>query len=148
MRPSPTLIALSIVSLLIGSTATAQPRGDRDDRRPLPYAQQQDKAQKHYYNGRWIAQDEWQQRGNERERWARTHQQRYGHNDNNDGTALMAGIIGFALGAAIVGSQQEVEQARSIDPMWDNACSRRYRSYDRNSRTYLGYDGLRHYCVR
>ena len=30
---------------------------------------------------------------------------------------------------------------------WVAACARRYRSFDPDSGTYLGYDGLRHYCV-
>jgi hypothetical protein len=30
---------------------------------------------------------------------------------------------------------------------WFASCSRRYRSFNPASGTYLGYDGLRHYCV-
>lgn len=148
MRQSPTVLALTIASLLFGTAATAQPRRDRDDRHPPANAQHQTYQQNYYYNGRWIAHDEWQRRGNERERWARNHQKRYGQRDSNDSTALMAGIIGFTMGAAILGSQQEAQQARSRNRSWDASCSRRYRSYDRSSGTYLGYDGYRHYCVR
>lgn len=147
MRQSPTLLAITIASLVLGTTATAQPRRDRDDRHPPAYAQHQGYQRNYYYNGRWIAHDEWQRRGNERERWARNHQQRYGQRDSNDSTALMAGIVGFTLGAAILGSQQQAQQARSRDRRWDRSCSRRFRSYDRNSGTYLGYDGYRHYCT-
>jgi hypothetical protein len=58
----------------------------------------------------------------------------------------MAGILGFALGAAIVGSQQQAQHARTADQKWDDYCAKKHRSYDRHSRTYLGSDGLRHYC--
>lgn len=148
MRGSVTLIAISITSLLFADMAMAQPRPYGEGHRPYPQEQQQYRGQNYYYNGRWIDQDEWQRRGNERERWVRKHQRRHGHDDRDDSSALVAGIIGFALGAAIVGSQQEAEQARRADRSWDDACARRYRSYDRNSRTYLGHDGLRHYCVQ
>jgi hypothetical protein len=30
---------------------------------------------------------------------------------------------------------------------WFASCSRRYRSFDPASGTYLGYDGVRHYCT-
>jgi hypothetical protein len=30
---------------------------------------------------------------------------------------------------------------------WVAACARRYRSFDPESGTYLGYDGYRHACV-
>jgi len=97
----------------------------------------------YYYNGRWIGQDDWRQRQPERDRWARTYHRR--HKDA-DSSALIAGIIGFALGAAIVGSLEDADRARSADTTFDDACARRYRTYDRASRTYLGNDGLRHYC--
>jgi hypothetical protein len=68
----------------------------------------------------------------------------------NDGDALAAGIIGFALGAAIVGSQNESQYTyeRRDDRRHRAACTRTYRSYDWRSNTYLGPDGYRHYCVR
>jgi hypothetical protein len=30
---------------------------------------------------------------------------------------------------------------------WLDSCSRRYRSFNPVSGTYLGYDGIQHYCV-
>lgn len=148
MRPSVTLIVASIASLLVADLATAQPYPHRDDPRPPPPAQMHQGGPQFYYNGRWVDQSEWQRRDNERQRWARNHQHRRGHHNSDDNASLVAGIIGFALGAAIVGSHQDAEQARNADRSGINSCARRYRSYDRNSRTYLGYDGLRHYCVR
>ena len=97
----------------------------------------------YYYNGRWVDQNEWQRHSAERDRWAQRYHERRGHDDSS---AVIAGILGFALGAAIVGSQQQAEHARTADQKWDDYCARKYRSYDRHSRTYLGVDGLRHYC--
>jgi hypothetical protein len=104
----------------------------------------QQQGGQYYYNGRWVDQNEWRRHGSERDRWAHNYQQkRRSHDDTN---ALVAGILGFALGAAIVGSQQQAEHARTADQSWDAYCAKKYRSYDRHSRTYLGKDGLRHYC--
>jgi hypothetical protein len=57
-------------------------------------------------------------------------------------------VLGFVLGAAIAGNSNDRAYAnnRHNNRSWNNACSRRYRSFDRNSGTYLGYDGYRHYC--
>ena len=148
MRPSVTLIVASIASLLVADLATAQPRPDRDAQRYVPQAQMPHHGPHYYYNGRWIDQDEWQRRDNERHRWAHNHQRRRAHHASDDTSSLVAGIIGFALGAAIVGSHQDALKARKADRSLMDSCARRFRSYDRQSRTYLGYDGLRHYCVR
>ncbi len=152
MRKSIPLIVAAVASIVVADAAVAQPRpygdawghqgpdrpGDRHDNRPGD--------QRYYYNGRWVGADEWNRRGHERDRWADNYQRRHKDRDNNDSQALIAGIIGFALGAAIVGSQQEAEKARTADSSFDAYCARKYRSYDRRSRTYLGNDGVRHYC--
>ena len=93
-----------------------------------------------------MDQNEWQRHENERQRWARNYERRHRGHDKDDSTAIIAGILGFALGAAIVGSAQQAEHARTADQSWDDYCAKKYRSYDRHSRTYLGTDGLRHYC--
>jgi hypothetical protein len=93
-----------------------------------------------------VDQGEWQRHSSERDRWARDYQRRRGDHGGDDSSAIVAGIIGFALGAAIVGSQQQAERARTADESYDAACARKYRTYDRNSRTYMGVDGVRHYC--
>ena len=66
--------------------------------------------------------------------------------DRND--AIIAGLLGFALGAAIAGSQEEKDrtQPRLRDPDWIAYCARKYRSFDPQSGTYLARDGLRRYC--
>jgi hypothetical protein len=163
MRKSIPLIVAAVASIVVADAAVAQPRpygeawghqgqqgpdrpGDRqNDRHDNRREGQGD--QRYYYNGRWVGADEWNRRGTERDRWAQTYQRRYpDRKDNNDSQALIAGIIGFALGAAIVGSQQQAEKARTADSSFDSYCARKYRSYDRRSRTYMGKDGLRHYC--
>jgi hypothetical protein len=136
MRKPSVLMIGCLVAAMLPAASFAQP-GPRGG----PGPQQQDG--RYYYNGRWVDQNEWQRHGSERDRWAHNYQQRRGHDNSG---ALVAGILGFALGAAIVGSQQQAEHARSADQSWDSYCARKYRSYDRHSRTYLGNDGLRHYC--
>jgi len=67
---------------------------------------------------------------------------------NDDGAAIAAGVLGFALGAAIAGSANDRDYYRSrrSDRAWLASCSSRYRSFDPASGTYLGFDGYRHYC--
>lgn len=143
MRKSFALVMASVLSLASAGAGLAQPRPYADawggPGRPAPHD-----GGRYYYDGRWVDQNEWRRHETERERWARSYNQRYRHHD--DSSALVAGIIGFALGAAIVGTMDQAEHARTADDSWDAYCARRYRSYDPRSRTYLGYDGLRHYC--
>lgn len=127
------MIVATVASLLVADAATAQPRN---------YGAGQQQAGNHYYNGRWVDDREWGRHGHEQDRWAN----RRRDHDNSGSSALLGGIIGFALGAAIVGSQQQADHARGADQSWDSYCAKKYRSYDRSSRTYMGYDGVRHYC--
>lgn len=163
------LIATFVATLVIGDVALAQPRpggppggpamaqpgppGPQGPHGPqgqphggFPGAARGSTPGQFYYNGRWVGPDEWARHNDERDRWTANYQRRRGYRSHDDGSALIAGIIGFALGAAIVGSQEQAEHARSADQHWDAYCARKYRSYDRYSRTYLGRDGLRHYC--
>ena len=61
---------------------------------------------------------------------------------HNNGLPLAAGIIGFALGTAVANSSAPRYHGGSNDAY----CARKYRSWDPYSKTYLGYDGRRHYC--
>ncbi|HYD43749.1 MAG TPA: BA14K family protein [Phenylobacterium sp.] len=93
----------------------------------------------------------------ERLRWERRHG--YGYEwrdgryyrrdrDNDTGAAIAGGIIGFALGAAIAGSQNDrrhYERYRG-DRGWAARCRARYRSFDPASGTYLSSNGYRRYC--
>lgn len=78
------------------------------------------------------------------------------------GGAVAAGIFGLATGAiiggAIASSQaqananaQAAADAQAANQQqqyqqWASYCSSRYRSFDLQSGTYLGSDGLRHQC--
>ena len=100
---------------------------------------------------------------------------RDGRRRHGYGAAVGAGVAGFAAGALIGGAlsnrngydsdydrdyryaapldrapqdaeldgYEEVTPTDADDPA---ACARRYRSYDPDSQTYLGYDGERHPC--
>jgi hypothetical protein len=148
MRKSSVLMVGCLVAAMLPAASFAQPgpRGGGPQQygpqRQGPQYQSQPGGQ-YYYNGRWVDQNEWQRHGSERDRWAQNYQRRKGRDDSG---ALVAGILGFALGAAIVGSQQQAQHARSADQSWDIYCAKKYHSYDRHSRTFLGKDGLRHYC--
>jgi hypothetical protein len=156
MKKLRTALTAAVVGLALGQSVLAQPRPPQ--REPYPVQRDQRVVQdmsrgqgprsngQYYYNGRWVDQGEWQRHGAERDRWARSYQRRRGYHGGDNSSGLVAGIIGFALGAAIVGSQQQAERAQTADERYDVTCARKYRSYDRNSRTYLGVDGLRHYC--
>jgi len=94
----------------------------------------------------------------DRMRWERRHGSRYEwrdgryyrHDNDNDaaGAAIVGGILGFALGAAIAGSQNDRSYYDSHrgDRNWVNRCRSRYRSFDASTGTYLGNDGYRRYC--
>ena len=147
MRKFSRIVAVGLISLIAANAAVAQP--GPDDRRPPPprdggYRPGAPGPERYYYNGRWVDQNEWQRHSSERDRWAHNYQKR--RKDDRDSSALVAGILGFALGAAIVGSARQAEKARTADKSWDAYCAKKYRSYDRHSRTYMGLDGLRHYC--
>lgn len=93
----------------------------------------------------------------ERQHWERRYDRHYEWRDgryyerrrNDDTGALIAGaILGFVLGAAITGSQNDYDHyyARRDDRDWRARCQARYRSFDWNSGTYLSRDGYRRYC--
>ncbi|MGE3149957.1 MAG: BA14K family protein [Pseudorhodoplanes sp.] len=68
-----------------------------------------------------------------------------GHRRGYDpGAAVAAGIIGLAAGAIIAGAT--APQPAPGGQAWIDYCFSKYRSFDPASGTYLGYDGLRHYC--
>jgi hypothetical protein len=57
------------------------------------------------------------------------------------GTAVGIGVGAAIIGGAIAASAAEQQRQQAI-----NYCLQRYRSYDPNSMTYLGRDGLRYSC--
>lgn len=66
------------------------------------------------------------------------------HN-HHDGFPFAAGIVGFALGAAVANSYSAPRYYGGGNSN-DSYCARKYRSWDPYSKTYMGYDGRRHYC--
>jgi hypothetical protein len=73
--------------------------------------------------------------------WYHRHHHAYGW---APGPAIGAGILGFAAGAALANSARANSYA--IGDGHVAACEDAYRSYDPRTDTYLGYDGMRHYC--
>jgi hypothetical protein len=69
---------------------------------------------------------------------------------DRSGSAAVGAILGFALGAAIAGSQQDRDyySSHSNDRDWLGRCRSAYRSFDPRTGTYLGDDGYRRYCRR
>ena len=65
------------------------------------------------------------------------------------GAAIAGGIIGFALGAAIAGSNSDRDHYNSHrnDRDWQSRCRASYPNFDPRTGTYAGQDGYRHYCT-
>ncbi|MDP3748818.1 MAG: BA14K family protein [Phenylobacterium sp.] len=91
----------------------------------------------------------------ERVRWERRYRDRYEWRDgryhphgDDPGAALAATILGFALGAAIRGSQDDYDYyvAHRDDRYWRERCRTRYRSFDLRTGTYIETTGYRRYC--
>jgi hypothetical protein len=66
------------------------------------------------------------------------------------GAQIAAGIIGFILDAAILGSNSDRDyyNAHRNDRGWRTRCRSAYSTFDFNTGTYRGRDGYRHYCTR
>lgn len=62
------------------------------------------------------------------------------------GGAAAAGVAGLAAGALVGGAIASSAARPPVDPNWIASCSRRYRTFDPNSGTYLGADGRRYVC--
>ncbi len=153
------LAGLMAAATLAATPAYAQ-RGRHDDAPPpYPYwEQRRDPPPGHEVRPPPPPDTRWDNRrhpppqwGDEQWRYRRDWLRRHGHRDDDHNAVfgLFAGaILGFVLGAAIADSreQQEYAQSRLNDPAWIAYCARRYRSFDPYSGTYLGRDGLRHYC--
>lgn len=74
------------------------------------------------------------------------HPRGYGYGHYNPVPGVVGGILGGWLWRQF--NQPEPEpQIVVVEPQRDVAwCMNRYRSYDPYTRTYLGFDGLRHGC--
>ena len=155
MRKSMCLIAAAAMVAMTPVQASAQGpyappgheqgRGPSDQGRGPPGGDQyrgQDQDQ-YYSRGRWVGPDQWRQ---DRQSWEDNYRRRHKKQKQDNTAAIIAGVIGLALGAAIVGSQDEARRARTPDTSRDGQCRAKYRSYDAPSGSYMGYDGFRHYC--
>lgn len=68
----------------------------------------------------------------------------YGYYDYDPGAAIAAGIVGLAAGAITSSAMAPPPRRRSAS--WIAYCSRKYKSFNPRTGTYLGYDGRRHIC--
>ncbi len=131
---NPLIVGILALTCALGpvvQTASAQP-----DRRPRA---------EHPQHRRQPPPPGWDRRQWEyRQRYERTHPRRRKDDRHEE---VIAGLFGFVLGAALAESREEQrDQVRLEDRQWIAACARKYRSFDARSGTYLGRDGLRHYC--
>ena len=62
------------------------------------------------------------------------------------GGAGVGAAVGIGVGAAIIGGAIAASAAEQQRQQAINYCLQRYRSYDPNSMTYLGRDGMRYSC--
>lgn len=97
------------------------------------------------------------------------------HHRHHGGDAVAAGVLGLAAGAILGGALAQRPAPRRIyrydapppppayryrrpplvyegrayapwTPAWYRACDARYRTFDPESGTFMGYDGVRHFC--
>ena len=65
--------------------------------------------------------------------------------DRGRGSGVGA-AVGIGVGAAIIGGAIAASAAEQQRQQAVSYCMQRYRSYDPNSQTYLGRDGMRYSC--
>jgi hypothetical protein len=90
----------------------------------------------------------------DRERgWQRDRGHHYGHRrppvvvvKPNPGEAFWGGLVGNLFGQWWWQANRPGRE-EAVDTDWLESCTNRYRSFDRITGTYLGYDGVRHRCV-
>jgi hypothetical protein len=91
----------------------------------------------------WRGCDDWRRNHN---RWSKNdYRNWYRWNQPNLGS-VAAGIFGFAVGAAIVGSMNRNADRYSGFDGHVAACEAQYRSYNAETDMFLGYDGQYHRC--
>lgn len=109
------------------------------------------------------------------DRYWRNHDRHYRDRGSDGGDLALAGILGLAAGALVVGLASQPEPAyanpyrqprprpvrdypesaylgryTALEPWsaeWYDYCSERYRSFSPRSGTFVGYDGQEHFCV-
>ena len=128
---SATLASLVLATSGFATTASAEPwRYERQDRYVSNYCQNhwRDPDCRDWRNSRHSWND---RRYND---WYRHHRREFGA---DDAAAAIFGFVAGAAASAITGAASTSHTA---------ACEAQYRSYDRRSDTYMGFDGERHAC--
>lgn len=128
------IAGLAIVASVVPQTASAQRFHDRD------------RFIERYCGNNWDRDcNDWR---DNRHSWNRDRYDRWYHNHRHsrdfgpdDAAATIFGFVAGAAAGAITGSINGAAGGSHVA-----ACEARYRSYDRYSDTYLGFDGERHYC--
>lgn len=124
-------LSLAFGAALIGAFLTVGPVSTPASAAPITAAFSQDLLLSQFGNNELAI----QVRDRRHIRW------RY-YRRGRDGSAAGAAAAGAAFGlflGAIIASEAQRQQAVDY-------CMRRFRSYDPQSMTYLGYDGRRHPC--
>ena len=133
------LASIVLATSAISTSASAAPRHERQFDR-------QDRVIQNQCRNNWD--NDCRDWNSNRGRWDETRYNRWYRDHHRDrgfrGDNAAAAIFGFAAGAAasaITGSINGGVYSSGVA-----ACEARYRSYDRGSNTYMGYDGYRHEC--
>ncbi len=129
-----TLASLLLATSAIGTGAAAEQRHSR-------FEKQDRYVQDYCSNHRDNSCQDWRRNRNSWDEahyqgWYRDHYRHRGFQADD----AVAGLFGFAAGM-IAGSVANGGGTHVAD------CEDRYRSYDRRSDSYLGYDGMRHDCM-
>jgi len=135
-------VLVGITSILPASGQILPPRNDQRDRVITTYCDRnpRDRDCNDWRSGRWNRGD-----------YDRFYRSRRGNLDN-----IASGLFGFTFGAIIGGALANQgggdRVIRPVNPGYSsyeahvNACYDRYRSYDEETDSFLGYDGVRHRC--
>jgi hypothetical protein len=139
-------VSLAVATLASGAAQAAQPGFDTTLARPGDA--QLILAASHCFRGERSA--DCRERLRVEQRSNRHYVYRDGRYQDNSGAAIAGGILGFVLGAAIAGSQQDHDYYYSHrnDRGWRERCQQSYHDFDYRTGTYVGGDGYRHYCTR
>jgi hypothetical protein len=138
---------IGVTSIVPASAQILAPKSDQRDRVIQTYCDRnpRDRDCNSWRPGRWDDRD-----------YDRFYSRRRGNLDS-----IASGIFGFTFGAIVGGALANQNQGRDRVIYLDdngpgrryssyddhvNACYDRYRSYDEETDTFLGYDGRRHRC--
>jgi hypothetical protein len=70
---------------------------------------------------------------------------RRGNYRRNDGRNIGLGIAGLVIGGIVLSEAARAEHRGSHGSDWER-CAQTYRSFERNTGMYTGYDGIRRPC--